>query len=90
MEENKKEYSVVGTVTIGSDEYRDLVTEVVYNKGEAEKYRSDWWRERDKANALEKKVEALQNELVKYKKYIKENGEQDKMELWILKVNREE
>ena len=28
MNEEKKTYSVVGTVTIGTDEYRDLITEV--------------------------------------------------------------
>lgn len=59
MDENKKEYSVVGTVTIGTDEYRDILKD----KFEAEKtkaeYNNKWFNEYQRANQLQKQVDAL-------------------------------
>lgn len=81
MEENKKEYSVIGTVTIGTDEYRDLLTE----KFEAEKEKAEehdrWWKcytEKNKALEDVKKLteerDKLREELDKLKKFIKKNS----------------
>ena len=81
MEENKKEYSVIGTVTIGTDEYRDLLTE----KFEAEKARDEehdrWYKAyMDKNKAVEEakqlteERDKLREELDKLKKFIKKNS----------------
>lgn len=74
MDENKKEYSVVGTVTIGTDEYRDLLTE----KFEAEKARSEWhdkwYQEYCAKSKLESECKKLKEELDKVKNFIKKNS----------------
>lgn len=95
--EEKKTYSVVGTVTIGTDEYRDLLSE----KFEAIKDKDYWYQrywDTDKAKdlmakeleAMKERVEVLSKQLEQFKRFIKENDEQDKMELWILKLSRED
>lgn len=88
MDESNKKYEVVGTVTIGSDEYRDLIVEKTKREADADKYRSEYWKEQSRANSLEKQVAALTDELNKYKKFVKENGKQDEVEMWLFKVNR--
>ena len=74
MDENKKEYSVVGTVTIGTDEYRDLLTE----KFEAEKAGSEWhdkWYQEYRTKCeLESECKKLKEELDKVKNFIKKNS----------------
>lgn len=70
MDEEKKTYSVVGTVTIGSDEYRDLVEEVINARAEykdVDRRRSElYW----KCNDLEKKVKAAEEQMAVYKEFI--------------------
>lgn len=80
MNENKKEYSVIGTVTIGTDEYRDLLTD----KFEAEKRASEehdhWYKTYCEKTQLQNEYDKLMNEcktlkeeLDKLKKLIKKN-----------------
>ena len=69
MNEERKEYSIVGQVTIGTDEYRDLIEAVKDAEKEARDYRkesSDRYWEIDK---LKKEVESLKQykEFVTYK-----------------------
>lgn len=90
MDEEKKTYSIVGTVTIGTDEYRDLIESVAVSKQREEYYRNKFWEEQNKVSKLEKENIAIKADLDRFKKFVKENGEQDKMELWILKLNRED
>ena len=90
MDEEKKTYSIVGTVTIGTDEYRDLIESVAVSKKQEEYYRNRFWEEQNKVSKLEKENVAIKADLDRFKKFVKENGEQDKMELWILKLNRED
>ena len=64
MDENKKEYSVVGTVTIGTDEYRDILKDKFEaEKTKAEKtkaeYNNKWYNEYQRANQLQEQVDAL-------------------------------
>lgn len=94
MEENKREYnreySIVGTVTIGTDEYRDLITEkfeAVHAKNEYSRKNNEYyWKVRE----LEEENKKIKQELEQLKKYIKDNGEQDKLELWIVRTSRED
>ena len=83
MNEEKKIYSVVGTVTIGTDEYRDLITEVGELKGdlkEVERRRSEqyWENEKNKRKAKE-----LEKSLETHKAYVAD-GKQDSFKLWKL------
>ena len=71
--EERKEYSVVGTVTIGTDEYRDLIND----KFEAERARQEehdhWYKCYCEKNKVEEECKKLKEELDKLKKFIKKN-----------------
>ena len=90
MDEKKKEYSIVGTVTIGTDEYRDLLTE----KFEAIQEKEDYSRRNTeyywKVKKLEEENEKLKLKVDQLNNYIKDNNEQDKFELWIVRSSRED
>ena len=90
MEEQKKVYSIVGTVTIGTDEYRDLLVEACEARKEAEHQNSRYWEKYSECSKLESKVKELTEKLEQYQRYIKDNNEQDKLELWIVRMNRED
>ena len=71
--DEKKEYSVVGTVTIGTDEYRDLLTEkfeAIREKEEYSKRNTDYYWQVKK---LEDENKKLKEELEKLKKFISKN-----------------
>ena len=72
--EEKKEYSVVGTVTIGTDEYRDLIT----SKFEAERARQEehdhWYKCYCEKNRIEEENKKLKEELDRVKNFIKKNS----------------
>ena len=55
MEEKK--YEINGTVTISTEEYRDLITEKFEAKKDMEDYRSRYWSEQNKTKELTSKVE---------------------------------
>lgn len=68
MSEERKEYSIVGQVNIGTDEYRDLIEAVKEAENEAREYRkqsNDRYWEIDK---LKKEVESLKQ----YKEFVVE------------------
>lgn len=79
--EERKEYTVVGTVTIGTDEYRDLLTDKFNAEKKADEEHDRWYKEycekREIQTELDKvKVEygRLKDELDKYKKFVKKNS----------------
>ena len=73
MDENKKEYSVVGTVTIGTDEYRDILTEKFNAEKETREWHDKWYREYCDHGKLENEYKKLKEELDKLKKFIAKN-----------------
>lgn len=85
MSEERKEYSIVGQVTIGTDEYRDLIEAVKEAENEAREYRkqsTDRYWEIDK---LKKEVESLKQ----YKEFVVEKC-LDSYKLWKLENEQEE
>ena len=90
MNEEKKTYSIIGTVTIGTDEYRDLLIEKCEAKADADKQRNDWYKEYVRANKAEEENKKLREEVDKLKQYIKDNNEEDSYELWIVRSSRSE
>ena len=85
MSEERKEYSIVGQVTIGTDEYRDLIEAVKEVENEAREYRkqsNDRYWEIDK---LKKEVESLKQ----YKEFVTEKC-LDSYKLWRLGLEQEE
>lgn len=88
--EEKKEYGVIGTVTIGTDEYRDLLTEKFEALKDKERYYNDYWKKYNEVSELEKRVKELTLRLEQLQQYIKANNEQDKFELRIVRSSRED
>ena len=79
MNEEKKEYSIIGQVTIGTDEYRDLIEAVKEAENDVREYRKQsndrYWKISD----LEKEVESLKQ----YKEFVTEKC-LDSYKLWKL------
>lgn len=74
MEENKKVYSVIGTVTIGTDEYRDLIAEKFAAEKEKTEWHNKWYDEYCAKGKLENECKKLKEELDKCKNYIKKTS----------------
>ena len=90
MNEEKKTYSVVGTVTIGTDEYRDLIIEKCKAEREADRQRTEWYNEYTRAEKLVAKNTKLSEKLDSLEKFIKELEVEDKFDLWMLRIARGE
>lgn len=87
MNEEKKTYSVVGTVTIGTDEYRDLLTEKFEAQKEAERQRNSWYNEYSDCQKLREENKKLKERLDKFEGYLKDKEEEDSFALWILRLD---
>lgn len=72
--EEKKSYNITGTVTISTDEYRDLITEKFEAQHDKDHYMREGWKKDDEIKALNKQVEALKAKLEKCEKFIKKNS----------------
>lgn len=75
----KKEYSIIGKVEIGTDEYRDLIEAVKDAESRANRNYNDYWEEYRKAEALAKEVDSLKP----FKDFVLEKH-QDAFKLWKL------
>lgn len=64
--DEKKTYSVVGIVSIGTDEYRGIIEERASFKKDAEDYRSKFWKEESARKAAEEKVRGLEKQIEEY------------------------
>lgn len=70
MDDEKKGYSFIGKVEIGTDEYRDLISKSVTLKEACDKARSDYWNERSRGDKLEKDLRSAQQELASLRGFI--------------------
>lgn len=70
VEEEKKDYGVRGTVTISTEEYRDLVVKVQELKAAGQREHDDWYEEYKKNSDLKKEIEKRDGFIEKYKEYI--------------------
>ncbi len=87
MNEERKQYSVISTVTIGTDEYRDLIESVAEERIKYEKKNDEWYKYYLRVNELEKKVEELSKKCDRYKEFVE--SERDKYELWVIRTKGE-
>lgn len=86
--DEKKEYSIIGKVEIGTDEYRDLIEDKLSAQKEASEYRSNYWREQNKTKELQEKVDELQAKYDKAAEFIKQDSERYQHYVaYIAKVN---
>lgn len=63
MSDERKKYDIVGTVSIGTDEYRDLIEAMKDAEKNADEYRSRYWKEQDTTKSLKEQVEKLQKKV---------------------------
>ena len=72
--EEKKVYSVVGKVEIGTDEYRDLIEQRMEQEKRADQHMRDGWKKDEEIKNLKKQVEVLHAKIEKYEKFIRKNS----------------
>ena len=72
--DEKKVYSVIGKVEIGTDEYRDLIESRIEQEKRADNYMRESWKKDDEIKQLKKQVELLQAKIEKCEKFIKKNS----------------
>jgi len=74
-DESKKTYSVIGQVTIGTDEYRDLIEAVQEAKADADKQRSSWYEQYNKVNSLTAELKDVKAAFADYQAFV--NGSEE-------------
>lgn len=80
-----KTYSVVGTVTIGTDEYRDLIEQAIECRKEMEDYRSKKWALDDEVNKLTRELKTMDEKLKKHLEFLKQDKDLClRFQMWIL------
>lgn len=87
--EEKKTYSVVGTVTIGTDEYRDLIEGLCEAKKETDKVRDMWLGEYNKARKLEPELKELSAKYGRLHEFVHTEDIAPRYKLWCLEQQRE-
>ncbi len=85
---NKREYEFKGTVTIGTDEYRDLIEDCISNEKSAHEYRSKFWAEENVSKRANERADAAESKLAELTTFLTEQNLTDKFKLW--KISREE
>lgn len=75
----KKEYSLIGRVEIGTDEYRDLIEAVAEAERRADRSNSDYWEKYREVESLKKEVDSLKP----FKEFVLEKYN-DTFKLWKL------
>lgn len=71
--EERKEYSIVGKVEIGTDEYRDLIESRMEIEKSKDYYMRESWKKDEEIRKAHEENEKLKAELDKLKKFIKKN-----------------
>lgn len=72
--EEKKTYSIVGQVTIGTDEYRDLIESRMEAEESKDYYRRESWKKDEEIKKVREENAKLKEELDKSKKFIRKNS----------------
>lgn len=75
MNEEKKTYSVIGKVEIGTDEYRDLIEGLAEAKAKYEAKDHEMWKEYRRANEAEKKAKDSADKLESLTAFINSDEE---------------
>ena len=81
--DEKKKYAVVGTVTIGTDEYRDLIESLKDAQKDAEKSNSARWEQYSRAQKFECELKAALEKLNELEAFVKsDEAVSAKLKLW--------
>lgn len=92
MNENeKKVYSIIGQVTIGTDEYRDLIEAVQEARIKESEQSRRWYEEYQKANRLDNELKTANEQLAKFKEYLESHAEaRANYRLWVAGIEEGE
>ena len=71
--DEQKTYSIVGQVTIGTDEYRDLIESRMESEKSKDYYMRENWKKDEEIKKLNAQVEALTNKMKRCEKFFKNN-----------------
>lgn len=83
MNEEKKEYSIIGQVTIGTDEYRDLIESLAEVRANVQREHETSWNRYLEIDKLNRKIKELET----YKEYVTDKC-MDSYRMW--KIEKEE
>lgn len=86
--EEKKTYSIIGKVEIGTDEYRDLIERAMEAEEKADRYRADYWGEQSKNSELQKKLDIVTAKLNPMEEFIN-SSEEIKAKYALFLVNKD-
>ena len=67
-------YSIVGTVNIGTDEYRDLIEGKILAEKECDEYRSNVWKKSSELSEKDKEIERLSKIVADFKDFLNEHS----------------
>ena len=73
--DEKKTYSITGTVTIGTDEYRDLVETCTSLSEKLDSKRSECWRKDDEIKKLSAEKDNMSKKLAEYNEFFNSSTE---------------
>ena len=68
-EEETKDYGVKGTVTISTEEYRDLIIKVQELKAAGQREHDDWYEEYNENSKLKNEIKSRDELIAKYREY---------------------
>ena len=68
--DEKKTYSITGTVTIGTDEYRDLVETCTSLSEKFESKRSECWKKDDEIKKLDANITIMKKTIDNYTEFL--------------------
>lgn len=74
----RKEYTIIGKVEIGTDEYRDLIEAVKDSEERMNRANSDYWKEYTRANKVEGELKELQDKYNTLVAFVNSNEELNK------------
>lgn len=83
--DEKKVYGIVGTVNIGTDEYRDLIEQAIENKKQMEEYRSMKWAAEGEVKKVKDELKAVEEKLRKINEFLKQDKDLFlRFQMWLL------
>ena len=83
VETEEKNYEVHGTVTISTEEYRDLIQSVCDLRTKGQREHDDWYKEYQRANELEKKLKTCEEKLSEFVNWFdSDDSLRPKFRLW--------
>lgn len=71
----EKQYEIKGTVTISTEEYRDLITDKFEAQKNADSYRDRYWSEQSESSKLKEKIKALESGQKNYRDFVNSSPE---------------